>query len=198
MFMFHSQPFLFSFTFRSMIISSSSSGRVTSLELWSVPGICAIALTCCTMRHLPIEAATLWTWHMLQDLRELPVLDTLFLYLINFGVWINTGFYTLFQGGIYMVSFGTSSSGSEEISRPRLGLLCILRCKANDFGVHYGLKCSSLSKMNRGTSRRSPCASYGYTEYPSVILGNTLIERTDCSWTGNYCFNQMATCWWSC
>ena len=60
----------------------------------------------------------------------------------------------------------------------RLALLCILRCRANDFAIHLGLKCSSLCKMKRGTSRRSACASVGYTDYPSVAVANTLIERT--------------------
>ncbi|CAL1172316.1 unnamed protein product [Cladocopium goreaui] len=59
-----------------------------------------------------------------------------------------------------------------------LALLCILRCRANDFAIHLGLKCSSLCKMNRGTSRRSACASVGYTDYPSVAVANTLIERS--------------------
>ena len=48
----------------------------------------------------------------------------------------------------------------------------------NDFGAHFGLKCSSLSKMNRGTSRRSECSSLGHLEYVSVKTGNLLIERT--------------------
>lgn len=48
----------------------------------------------------------------------------------------------------------------------------------NDFGAHFGLKCSSLSKMNRGTSRRSECSSLGHLDYVSVKTGNMLIERT--------------------
>ena len=63
----------------------------------------------------------------------------------------------------------------------RLGLLCILRCHQGDFATHFGLKCSSLSKMNRGTSFRSPCASLGYYGYPSVSMANMLIERTPSS-----------------
>lgn len=61
---------------------------------------------------------------------------------------------------------------------PRLAVLALLRCIPNDFACHFGIKCSSLCKMNKGTSKRSACSSVGYTEYVSVQLGNTLLERT--------------------
>ena len=63
------------------------------------------------------------------------------------------------------------------LSLLRLALLCILRCRVGDFAAHLGLKCSSLCKMNRGTSQRSACASVGFWEYPSVYTANVLIER---------------------
>lgn len=63
-------------------------------------------------------------------------------------------------------------------TQPRLAVLALLRCIVDDFACHFGIKCSSFSKMNIGTSRRSPCSSLGYAEYPSVQLGNILLERT--------------------
>lgn len=60
----------------------------------------------------------------------------------------------------------------------RLILLCILRGVPNDMAVHIGLKCSSLCKMNQGTSMRSACASIGYVVYKSVFEANVLLERT--------------------
>ena len=43
----------------------------------------------------------------------------------------------------------------------------------------YAIKCSSFSKMNRGTSRRAECCAIGWTAYPSVQVANTLLERPD-------------------
>ena len=59
----------------------------------------------------------------------------------------------------------------------RLATLCMLRTVAGNFGCHFGLKCSSLCKMNIGTSCRSACTALGYEIYPSVIVANMLIER---------------------
>ena len=48
---------------------------------------------------------------------------------------------------------------------------------ADNFGAHFGMKCSSFCKVNVGTSARSPCSALGFEEYPSVQLGNMLLER---------------------
>ena len=40
------------------------------------------------------------------------------------------------------------------------------------------MKCSSLCRMNIGTSQRGPCCSLGFHEYPSVLLSNKLLERS--------------------
>lgn len=42
---------------------------------------------------------------------------------------------------------------------------------------HFGLKCSSWTAVNSGTSSRSPCSSIGNTEYKSVCDGNCLGSR---------------------
>ena len=59
----------------------------------------------------------------------------------------------------------------------RLATLFLLRAMVDNFGMHLGMKCSSFCKMNVGTSQRAPCASIGYEEYGSVVLGNQLLER---------------------
>lgn len=61
--------------------------------------------------------------------------------------------------------------------RPRLAILCLLGAVRGNFACHFGVKCSSFSKMNTGTSMRSPCASIGYFFYRSVHVGNQLVER---------------------
>lgn len=63
--------------------------------------------------------------------------------------------------------------------QPRLAILALLRCIEQDFACHFGIKCSSFSKVNIGTSQRSACDAIGFTGYASVINGNILLERTD-------------------
>jgi hypothetical protein len=59
----------------------------------------------------------------------------------------------------------------------RLAVVCLLRARLGDFSAHFALKCSSLCTMNVGTSKRSPCCSVGFPEYPSVFMSNKLTER---------------------
>ena len=61
----------------------------------------------------------------------------------------------------------------------RLAILCLLRTVPGPggFATHFGIKCSSFSKMNRGTSQRSACSSSGFGGYQSVRVGNMLLER---------------------
>ncbi|CAK9097074.1 unnamed protein product [Durusdinium trenchii] len=63
-----------------------------------------------------------------------------------------------------------------------LAILCLLRTVPGPggFGCHFGIKCSSFSKMNVGTSQRSTCSSTGFSEYKSVQVGNQLLERSCC------------------
>lgn len=42
---------------------------------------------------------------------------------------------------------------------------------------HFGLKCSSWTTMNCGTSGRSPCTALGNLLYKSVREGNLLASR---------------------
>ena len=43
--------------------------------------------------------------------------------------------------------------------------------------AHFGLKCSSWTVVNAGTSGRSPCSALGNTDYQSVREGNCLGSR---------------------
>ncbi|CAK9085402.1 unnamed protein product, partial [Durusdinium trenchii] len=49
-----------------------------------------------------------------------------------------------------------------------LGIAAILQCRAGAFLAAFALRCSSWCSINKGTSKRSACASIGYTDYPSV------------------------------
>lgn len=60
----------------------------------------------------------------------------------------------------------------------RLATLFMLRGIPDDFGSHFGLKCSSFTKMNVGTSCRSAATPIGFEGYKSVVVGNTLLERS--------------------
>ncbi|CAL1136900.1 unnamed protein product [Cladocopium goreaui] len=59
-----------------------------------------------------------------------------------------------------------------------LAVVCLLRARCGDFSAHFAMKCASFCKMNVGTSKRSPCSSTGFTDYPSVSQSNMLGERT--------------------
>ncbi|CAL1154504.1 unnamed protein product [Cladocopium goreaui] len=61
-----------------------------------------------------------------------------------------------------------------------LAVVALLRAKIGNSPAHFAMKCSSLCRMNIGTSRRGPCCSLGFHEYPSVLLSNKLLERTCC------------------
>ena len=60
----------------------------------------------------------------------------------------------------------------------RLACACLLHCKPGQFLALMAIKCSSFSKMNRGTSKRCESGSIGHTAYRSVAEANTLLERT--------------------
>ena len=47
----------------------------------------------------------------------------------------------------------------------------------NGWVCHFGLKCSTFSTMNCGTSGRTPCTPYGNFHYKSVLEGNLLASR---------------------
>lgn len=47
--------------------------------------------------------------------------------------------------------------------------------------VHFGLKCSSWTAVNSGTSGRTICTPIGNTLYESVVNGNCLAKQDPCS-----------------
>jgi hypothetical protein len=53
----------------------------------------------------------------------------------------------------------------------------MLKGVLNNFGSHFGIKCSSFCKVNIGTSMRSACSSMGFASYDSVSMSNKLLER---------------------
>ena len=82
---------------------------------------------------------------------------------------------------LWMVLIACKYIYSDPVSpKPRLAILCLLRCRIGDFAAHFAIKCSSLCQMNAGTSKRGACCSIGYTEYLSVQISNILVERTLC------------------
>ena len=71
------------------------------------------------------------------------------------------------------VSWFETSSG--QLS---LAIYSILCGAPTDFLAWFGIKCSSFCKMNIGTSMRSPFASIGCYDHPSVKMANAMLERT--------------------
>ena len=67
---------------------------------------------------------------------------------------------------------------SGSIFLPRTAMSCMLNGDAvNGWLNHFGLKCSTWTSMNCGTSSRSACSSIGNTDFQSVREGNCLGSR---------------------
>ena len=60
----------------------------------------------------------------------------------------------------------------------RVAIGCILKAVTGEHVCLFGMKCSSWSIVNRGTSMRSPCTPSGFDTYASVKCANTLASRT--------------------
>ena len=60
---------------------------------------------------------------------------------------------------------------------PRLAIVALLRCSVGEFCAWFGIKCSSFTSINRGTSARSACSSTGDPSKPSVVEANRMLER---------------------
>ncbi|CAE7276232.1 unnamed protein product [Symbiodinium sp. CCMP2592] len=54
----------------------------------------------------------------------------------------------------------------------------ILRGCPDNFFAMFAVMCSSFTKMNAGTSKRSKCSSMGFDAFPSVSYSNKLLERS--------------------
>ena len=62
---------------------------------------------------------------------------------------------------------------------PRTALAAMLRGNIDEgWLTHFGLKCSSNTAVNAGTSSRSVCSSIGNTDFQSVRDSNCLGSRT--------------------
>lgn len=101
------------------------------------------------------------------------------------SIWI----FVMFQGYISHLSEESLSTKSTnkfcnhipvlDFSRwPRIALVVMLRGDwLEGWLAHFGLKCSSWTSVNAGTSSRSPCCAIGNTAYLSVRDGNCLGSR---------------------
>ncbi|CAK9087129.1 Uncharacterized protein SCF082_LOCUS41189 [Durusdinium trenchii] len=58
-----------------------------------------------------------------------------------------------------------------------LAIVFILKGRVDQFVAWFGIKCSSWTQINTGTSARSPCASIGDTMRKSVAEANKMLER---------------------
>ena len=66
----------------------------------------------------------------------------------------------------------------DHAGRSRLAIATILLGdQAAGWLCHFGLKCSSFTPVNAGTSGRSPCCAIGNIHYKSVLEGNCLASR---------------------
>lgn len=76
---------------------------------------------------------------------------------------------------------------------PRLAIATILLGDyANGWLCHFGLKCSTFTTVNCGTSGRTPCTPYGNLQYTSVHEGNVLASRTLGGFSFNMLFSNLA------
>ena len=65
----------------------------------------------------------------------------------------------------------------------RLCIATLLRARTRKCVVLLGMKCSSFTVVNMGTSMRSPCCPYGDTSKPSVYMSNMIGARIGVSKT---------------
>ncbi|CAE7939449.1 unnamed protein product [Symbiodinium necroappetens] len=61
-----------------------------------------------------------------------------------------------------------------------LAIVTLLKCKPHSFAIWLGIKCSSWTSINRGTSMRSACDPWGDRGKPSVREANRMLERSSC------------------
>lgn len=61
-----------------------------------------------------------------------------------------------------------------------LATIAILHGDPTGFLVHFGIKCSTWTPVNAGTSGRSACSSIGNTSFDSVLEGNLMASRILC------------------
>ena len=69
--------------------------------------------------------------------------------------------------------------------QPRVALVAMLQSREDDSICWFGVKCSSSSSMNVGTSRRSYLLPEGDVSKISVQESNTLVSR--CLASQSYC-----------
>ena len=70
------------------------------------------------------------------------------------------------------------SSRLKQMNNPlRLALVALLHADPLGFLCHIGIKCSSWTITNAGTSARTACSSVGCTDYPSVFEANLMAGR---------------------
>lgn len=60
---------------------------------------------------------------------------------------------------------------------PRLCIASILRARAGESVILLGMKCSSWTVVNQGTSKRAPCCPAGDTTKISVRMANCMAAR---------------------
>ena len=70
---------------------------------------------------------------------------------------------------------------------PRLATITMLLCVEDDCIAWFGVKCSSSSTVNMGTSRRSFLLPEGDVSKTSVVQSNCLVARQDCLPRGDRC-----------
>lgn len=66
-----------------------------------------------------------------------------------------------------------------------LAIIFLLKGKLDDFVSWYGIKCSSWTQVNVGTSTRCPCASLGDILKISVREANQMLERRGVGWSSH-------------
>ena len=69
-------------------------------------------------------------------------------------------------------------AGIDVLTNPRLAIAGVMSATENRFVVWIGLLCSSFTRINMGTSKRSYLVPLGDTHKKSVMDSNCLAART--------------------
>ena len=72
-----------------------------------------------------------------------------------------------------------------------LATITMLQCVEDDCIAWFGVKCSSSSTVNMGTSRRSFLLPEGDVSKRSVVESNCLVARQDCLHGGGLLFSPQ-------
>ena len=113
---------------------------------------------------------TSWTYYLQKGLRSLHCRDMF-----------------LFKGTVLLYGKTSKYMFTWLVLQLSFAIITILRGHPDGFLCHFGIKCSSWSTVNVGTSSRSFCTPVGNTLFRSVRTANTMASRSTARALATFC-----------